>query len=84
MHAHARYPSDCTVVPVVPKVRLVDRAIRIRAPIRFRQPIPSGITHEILISAGLVLLGTRLCEVDAVEYWSKDGNPWPSSLEAWP
>lgn len=63
----------------------VDRAIIIRAPLHFKQPIPSGITDEILRQAGLTRLGTRLCGVDTVEYWTRDGLVWPSpSLQSWP
>jgi riboflavin biosynthesis pyrimidine reductase len=58
--------------------KLVDRAIIVRSPVTFIEPVPSGMTNEMLINAGLVLLNKEQCGDDIIEYWSKDGLAWPS------
>lgn len=63
----------------------VDRAILIRAPIQFSQPVESTMSMDTLIHAGLILLGTSTSEGDVVEYWSRVGVPWPTDkLTDWP
>ncbi len=64
---------------------LVDRAIIIRAPVNFIDPVPSGMTNDTLKDAGLVLLEGRQCGDDTVEYWVRVGNSWPTTNVAdWP
>lgn len=65
---------------------LVDRAIIIKAPLCFRQPLESGITDSVLEASGLIKLGSEPCGVDQVEYWSRGGlQSWPTkSLSDWP
>ena len=65
--------------------KLVDRAIIVKAPIKFVEPYPSGMTSQTLLDAGLELLGTVESGVDMMEYWSRPGLPWPTDpLENWP
>lgn len=67
------------------KEGVVDRAIIIRAPVTFIEPVPSGMTDDMLREAGLVLLEERPCGDDVVEYWVKDGDSWPTADVAdWP
>lgn len=74
------------------KAGLVDRAIVVKAlGVRFRRPLPSGITSQVLQEAGLICLGTYKIENDeddVVEYWSRPNLPWPSGvgmdLRHWP
>ena len=67
------------------KDKKVDRAIIIRAPVTFIDPVLSNISEKTLIDAGLILLGTRMSDGDMVEYWSRDDLPWPNNnLESWP
>ena len=64
---------------------LVDRAILVKAPIRFQEPIPSGMTKETFQKAGLELIGSRSSGVDTIEYWARPGDSWPGdSIEDWP
>mmetsp|Transcript_16707 Transcript_16707/g.21146 ORF Transcript_16707/g.21146 Transcript_16707/m.21146 type:complete len:157 (+) Transcript_16707:2-472(+) len=58
--------------------KLVDRAIFVRAPVTFIEPVPSGMSDEMIKEAGLTLLREEKCGDDTIEYWSKDGAPWPS------
>ncbi|KAG5178331.1 riboflavin biosynthesis protein [Tribonema minus] len=65
--------------------QLVDRAIIVKAPVKFQQPVPSGIDHSVLRSAGLELLGTTQWGPDEVECWSKPGLEWPNGgVGNWP
>lgn len=67
------------------KEKVVDRAILIRAPVDFIQPVPSGMSDVMLEEAGLVLLETRECGDDVVEYWVRKGESWPTDcVEDWP
>ena len=66
---------------------MVDRAIFIRAPLRFIDPVPSRITEELMKDAGLYLIDTRASGYDTVEYWMKEGTTsWPGGLgvDYWP
>lgn len=63
----------------------VDRAILIRAPFCFREPLESHITEASLETAGLEKLGSTICDGDTVEFWSKPGLSWPrSDFSQWP
>jgi len=65
--------------------QLVDRAIIIRAPVTFIEPVLSGMTDESLVNAGLELIEKRICGDDVVEYWVKEGMDWPTDdVEDWP
>ncbi len=70
------------------KHKLVDRAILVRAPVTFIEPVPSGMSDEMMAEAGLTLSQEEKSGDDTIEYWSKDGAPWPSVNEAlediWP
>jgi riboflavin-specific deaminase-like protein len=67
------------------QAKLIDRAILIRAPICFQEPLDSGITSALLEQAGLVFLGSQASGDDMVECWSRPGLPWPTEqLDAWP
>ena len=64
---------------------LVDRAIIVRAPIRFEEPYPSGITSQTLQDTGLELIGTRSNGIDTIDFWARPGQSWPTdSIEDWP
>lgn len=61
--------------------QLVDRAILIRAPIRFQEPLDSRIRTLV----GLELLGSYTCGDDTVECWSRPNLEWPTTeLKDWP
>lgn len=65
--------------------KVVDRAILIRAPVTFIEPVPSGMTDDILVEAGLVLIDTKKCGDDVVEYWVRNGEAWPTAdVTHWP
>ncbi|GAX20743.1 hypothetical protein FisN_7Hh053 [Fistulifera solaris] len=67
--------------------KLVDRCIRVQAPIQFTdQPLDAGMTDDLLQgTAGLVYLGSACLGVDSVSYWSRPRLPWPGiHLEDWP
>ena len=64
---------------------LVDRAILIRAPVKFSKPVASHISTVTFKNAGLVLLGTTTRDGDVVEYWSRPELKWPTENVAdWP
>ena len=71
---------------------MVDRAIIVRAPISFHEPLlwepwSSSFASSPLEAAGLVLLGTEMSGADTIEYWSRPDKDWPSnpdSLSSWP
>lgn len=65
------------------EARSVDRAIIVRAPIEFEIPVPARIDEHTLKSAGLQLIGTAMMGGDNVEYWTRNGSPWPNS-SMWP
>jgi riboflavin-specific deaminase-like protein len=58
--------------------KLVDRAIIVRAPVTFIEPVPSGISNDMLIEAGLILIKVESSGDDMIEYWSRGGASWPS------
>jgi len=58
--------------------RLVDRAVIIRAPVTFKEPVPSQIDAARLAAAGLSLVGVRQWEADEVEMWCRK-----PTLETW-
>lgn len=63
----------------------VDRAILVRAPIEFEIPVPAEMDECTLESAGLQMIGTSIMGGDSVEYWTRDGEPWPNpELSMWP
>jgi riboflavin-specific deaminase-like protein len=69
------------------KEGMVDRAIFIRAPLRFIDPVPSGITDKLMNEVGLYLIDTRPSGDDTVEYWIREGTDcWPGGLDvgSWP
>ena len=68
------------------EARAVDRAILVRAPIEFEIPVPAEMDENTLKRAGLELIGTATMGGDTVEYYTKDGEPWPSDdeLSMWP
>ena len=71
---------------------LVDRLILVRATtVRFKEPLFSELTDDLLKQAGLQQVGSyQLEEVDDVECWTRKGGPWPSTdmtttdLSLWP
>ena len=70
------------------KEKVVDRAILIRAPVTFIDPVPSGMTDDMLREAGLVRLELEdelMCGDDTVEYWVREGDNWPTpNVADWP
>ena len=69
------------------KEGVVDRAIMIRAPVKFIEPVESGMSNDMLRDAGLVLLSSVPCGDDMVEYWSRNGKAWPGEMsveDGWP
>ena len=64
---------------------VVDRAILVKAPIKFNIPVPAGMNASTLIRAGLQLIGTGSMGGDTIEYWTRNGLPWPTlQLNQWP
>ena len=70
------------------KEKVVDRAILIRAPVTFIDPVPSGMADDMLREAGLVRLELEdelMCGDDTVEYWVREGDNWPTpNVADWP
>ena len=67
------------------EARVVDRAILVRAPIEFEIPVPAEMDKDTLKRAGLQMIGTTEMGGDTVEYWTKNGSPWPAEeLRVWP
>lgn len=63
----------------------VDRALIVKAPLCFREPLPAGLSENVLESAGLVKLGSIPSDVDEIDCWSRPGLPWPTTeLSDWP
>ena len=63
----------------------VDRAILVRAPVEFEMPVPALIDEMTLKSARLQMIGMTKMGGDVVEYWTRDGLPWPTpELPMWP
>ena len=51
--------------------RMIDRAVIIRSPVTFRNPLGSGMSNEIFDKAGLTNLGVEICGDDTVNYWTR-------------
>ena len=66
----------------------VDRAIIVKSPICFKDPVPSHMSHQTMIDAGLTLLGCFTNKGgDEIECWARNGACWPNdgtNLESWP
>ena len=56
---------------------LVDRAILVFAPLCFKEPLMSGMSHETLKSSGLALIQEGLQGVDRFEHWKRPDATWP-------
>jgi len=64
---------------------LVNRAMIVKAPVKFKDPIPSNISQDMLTKSGLEFLGEYSCGKDTIECWSHNGAPWPlPELQDWP
>mmetsp|Transcript_5234 Transcript_5234/g.5448 ORF Transcript_5234/g.5448 Transcript_5234/m.5448 type:complete len:203 (+) Transcript_5234:1112-1720(+) len=65
---------------------LVDRAIIVKAPIQFKDPVPSSISEKEICQAGLVKLGQMDSGGDTIEWWSRPERAWPISDDSlwWP
>ncbi len=67
---------------------LVDRAILVRAPVTFIEPVHSEMNNEMFLKAGLELLKSEQCGDDTIEYWARSGERWPAleefGDEMWP
>jgi riboflavin-specific deaminase-like protein len=65
--------------------RVVDRAILVRAPMKFGIPLPAEMDESTLTRAGLEIIGTTRMGGDTIEYWTLNGSPWPNPhLHLWP
>jgi riboflavin biosynthesis pyrimidine reductase len=65
--------------------KLVDRAIIIKAPVTFKEPVAGNIDSAALEAAGLQLLGTTEWDCDHIECWAKPGVEWPNGgVGNWP
>lgn len=63
----------------------VDRAILVKAPIEFNEPIPAMMNESTLALAGLQMIGTAELGGDRIEYWTRHGLDWPNQqLHMWP
>ena len=60
----------------------IDRAIIVNSNIEFDDPIPSGISTDLLKNLGLIKLNETEMNGDLIEFWSKENLPWPHSN--WP
>ncbi|KAL7472545.1 hypothetical protein ACHAXS_012920 [Conticribra weissflogii] len=66
-------------------VGAVDRAILVRAPIKFPIPVPAEMNNETFVNSGLEMIGTTDMGGDVVEYWIRKGLFWPNpELSMWP
>mmetsp|Transcript_2271 Transcript_2271/g.3470 ORF Transcript_2271/g.3470 Transcript_2271/m.3470 type:complete len:317 (+) Transcript_2271:101-1051(+) len=76
--------GPATAIPFLQE-NVVDRAIIIRAPVTFIEPVASNMNNDMLKDAGLVLLEKRSVGDDVVEYWVREGEDWPTvSVADWP
>ena len=68
--------------------KVVDRAIFVRAPVSFIEPVSSGMDNEMFQEAGLKMIKAESCGDDMIEYWSRTGVSWPSAdgfeNQTWP
>mmetsp|Transcript_20740 Transcript_20740/g.61896 ORF Transcript_20740/g.61896 Transcript_20740/m.61896 type:complete len:229 (+) Transcript_20740:318-1004(+) len=55
------------------EAELVDRAIIVRAPMAFAQPVPSGLAPAMLRAAGLRFVGRRDVGGDDTHFWTRGG-----------
>jgi len=55
---------------------LVDRVILVQAPVRFHQPVPSGLSPQFLAERDFSVFATFLSGGDKVSYWLASGVPW--------
>mmetsp|Transcript_8244 Transcript_8244/g.16752 ORF Transcript_8244/g.16752 Transcript_8244/m.16752 type:complete len:301 (-) Transcript_8244:117-1019(-) len=65
---------------------VVDRAILVRAPVEFQEPVPAQMDEDTMKTAGLNMIGTTEMGGDVVEYWTREGLEWPNpdDLSSWP
>jgi len=67
------------------KYQVVDRAILINTPIKFRKALSKRITKDMMYNAGLEIIGSRMWGDDMIDYWVRLGASWPTEdLRAWP
>ena len=69
------------------KEGMVDRAIIVTAPMKFKDPLPSNISpiEDMMEKAGLQRVGTHKLGVDTVDCFSRPNLPWPTaSISSWP
>lgn len=65
--------------------KLIDRALVVKAPLCFKEPLPSGIDQELLERSGLQLLGSSPSGDDQIDYWTRPNLLWPTEkLSDWP
>jgi riboflavin biosynthesis pyrimidine reductase len=82
---HIMVEGGPTTARLFLNAQLVDRAILVRAPIQFQEPVPAGFDEETLKDAGLTMIGTSMMGGDTVEYWTKGGREWPApEFLLWP
>ena len=63
---------------------MVDRVILVKAPLTFKEPLPSDMSTATFENSGLKFVARDMLGVDTVEYWSKDGD-WPKHPPtSWP
>lgn len=63
----------------------VDRAIVVRAPLSFKEPLPSNMSPSTFQEAGLELIASSMNDVDTVDYWCRPDLSWPSDPpDSWP
>ena len=76
--------GPATAIPFL-EGKVIDRAIIIRAPVTFIEPVVSNMNDDMLTEAGLVLLDEKDVGGDMVEYWVREGMDWPTvSVADWP
>jgi riboflavin-specific deaminase-like protein len=65
---------------------MVDRVILVKAPMTFREPLPSNITDKTFRAAGLQKMGSYKLGVDTIDCYSRPGVSWPNGVEIskWP
>ena len=65
---------------------VVDRAIIVKAPVEFQEPVPAKMDENSLKDVGLNKIDTAMMDGDSIEYWTREGLPWPRSNDVpmWP